>query len=345
MRIRVALRHKQRRRLRRRYRKTRCRVEALRCRILLLLDEGFSVAEVGARAGCVRATVYRTVYRFEDLGMDSLPDQRTQRAPHKVSGSVEQHLLDYLDREPKSYGWHRSNWTLELLARQLALDSGVQLSHSCIHGVLRRAGCRRGRPRPGLQIPVRGRRQVLEAISRIVAAASSEEEVFYQDEADVHLNPKIGLTYLKRGQQRVVLTPGKNIKRHVFGLLNVRTGRIIHGVAVKKTADMFIESLKHLQRLYRRARTLHIVLDNYIIHKSRSVQRYLAEHGTRVALHFLPPYSPNDNPIERLWKQMHDHVTRNHKHPGIDALVADVIRFLEHAQPFPGTQVSTLRAA
>ena len=64
-----------------------------------------------------------------------------------------------------------------------------------------RQGCRRARPRPGLRIPVRGRRKTLQKIERIVARASPEEEVFYQDEVDVPLNPKIGSTYLKRGQQ------------------------------------------------------------------------------------------------------------------------------------------------
>ena len=62
-------------------------------------------------------------------------------------------------------------------------------------------------------------------------------------------------------------------------------------------------------------------------------------------LHFLPPYSPDDNVIERLWKQLHDHVTRNHRHRSIESLVAAVQRFLDNAQPFPGAQVSTLRAS
>ncbi|MGH8611763.1 MAG: transposase [Gammaproteobacteria bacterium] len=60
---------------------------------------------------------------------------------------------------------------------------------------------------------------------------------------------------------------------------------------------------------------------------------------------FPPTYSPNDNPIERLWKQMHDHVTRNHRHSTIETLIKDVEGFLHHVQPFPGTQVSTLRTA
>ena len=178
-----------------------------------------------------------------------------------------------------------------------------------------------------------------------MAEASPDEEVFYQDEADVHLNPKMGMTYMKRAHQLMVLTPGKNVKRYVFGALNTRTGPIVHGVTQNKNAAMFMLFLEPLSRTYRRARKLHVVLDNYIIHKAACVQRYLATPGCRIVLHFLPPYSPDDNPIERLCKQMHDHVTRNHRHTNIDSLVAAIQRFLDTAQPFPGTKVSTSRLA
>ena len=326
-------------------RKTKSRLEALRARIMLLLHEGLGAGEIAERVGCVRATVYRTLYRYEDLGEDSLYDQRGCRAPVKVTPEVEERLLSYLDEVPNDYGWDRANWTLELLSRQLAADRGVRLSCSYIYQLLRRRGCRRGRPRPGLRVPVRGRRKVLEKIAKIVSRASTEDEVLYQDEADIHLNPKIGATYLKPGQQPLVLTPGKNVKRYVFGALNARTGAIVHGVAEHKTAAVFVQFLAFLSSRYRRAKRIHLVLDNYIIHKAKIVKTKLAELGGRVILHFLPPYSPEDNVIERLWKKLHHHVTRNHRHRTIDSLVAAVKRFLEHAQPFPGTQVSTLRVA
>jgi len=326
-------------------RKTKSRIEALRARVLLLLHEGYAASEVAERADCVRATVYRTVYRFEELGEASLHDQRSCREPEKATPEVEEHLLGYLDDVPNDYGWDRANWTLELLSLQLHADTEVALSCSYVYQLLRRWGCRRGRPRPGLRIPVRGRRKTLEKIEKIVARASSKEEVFYQDEADVHLNPKIGATYLKRGQQPVVLTPGKNVKRYVFGALNARTGRIVYGVAERKNAEAFSQFLDFLSSRYRRAKRIHLVLDNYIIHKAHRVVRQLEALGTRIVLHFLPPYSPNDNVIERLWKQLHDHVTRNHQHRTIDSLIEAVKRFLDNAQPFPGTQVSTLRTA
>ena len=60
----------------------------------------------------------------------------------------------------KAYGWDRANWTLEVLSLQLHADTGVKLSCSYVYQLLRRWGCRRGRPRPGLRIPVRGRRKL-----------------------------------------------------------------------------------------------------------------------------------------------------------------------------------------
>ena len=335
----------QRRRMQVMVRKTKSRIEALRARVLLLLHKQVSVSEIAFRVDCVRATVYRTLYRFEHLGEASLHDQRSTREPTKATPRVEQCLLGYLDNVPKDYGWDRANWTLEVLSLQLHADTGIELSCSYVYQLLRRWGCRRGRPRPGLRIPVRGRRKTLQNIHKLVAKASPEDEVFYQDEADLHLNPKIGPTYLKRGQQPVVLTPGQNVKRYIFGALNARTGRIIHGIAEHKNAQVFSQFLDFLSRSYRRARRIHLVLDNYIIHKAHCVRQCLEALNGRIVLHFLPPYSPDDNVIERLWKQLHDHVTRNHQHRTINTLIHDVRKFLDHAQPFPGTQVSTLRTA
>ena len=148
MSIEVCLPRAQRRQLLRVTGKSRCALEVRRARIMLLLYEGVTAAEVARMVGCVRATVYRTVYRYEDLGVASIRDQRRERAPSKVTPEVEEQLLGYLDDVPQDYGWERCNWTLELLARQLAHDTGVAVSDSHVLRVLRRCGCRRGRPRP-----------------------------------------------------------------------------------------------------------------------------------------------------------------------------------------------------
>lgn len=324
-------------------RQTTSRVEAQRCRIVLLLAQGRCVREVREMVGCVRSTIYQTLYRFEDAGMDGLLDQRLRPPARKATAEVRVQLLAYLERTPQHYGWQRPTWTRELLALQLQTDTGVQLSHSYLGQILRQEKCRRGRPRPALRIPIQGRRAVLDGIETLAAQASCADEVFYVDEADIDLNPRIGLTYIKRGQQPLVLTPGQNVKYYVAGALNSRTGGIVYTHGPRKNSDLFVSLMEHLAATYRRARTLHLVLDNYIIHKSRQALQSLETFQGRVQLHFLPPYSPEHNVIERLWKQLHDNVTRNHQHRTMESLWKAVTCFLDAVRPFPGTKVSTMR--
>jgi transposase len=345
MNIALVLPRAQRRRIERRFRKTQDKFEATRCRILLLLNAGHAVLDIAERVGCVRATVYRTLYRFEELGEAGLSDRRLHAEARKVTPELMNYLYSLLDASPRDLGWQRSTWTLELLALQVEEKLTVKLSASHIRNILLWLDCRRGRPRPGLRIPFRGRRMIIEAIQRIVGRASEREAVFYLDEADIDLNPRIGPSYMKRGRQLVVLTPGKNEKRYVAGALNARTGRVIHTFSRSKNSDLFICLLDRLKAAYRRAEKLHLILDNYIIHKSRRTLGWLKQFGSRIELHFLPPYSPEHNVIERLWKQMHDHVTRNHRHTTMQDLICAIEQFLRGIQPFPGTKISLMTMA
>ena len=76
-----------------------------------------------------------------------------------------------------------------------------------------------------------------------------------------------------------------------------------------------------------------MVVDNDKIHKARAVQRWLASHP-RVELVFLPTYCPRANPIERLFGDAHDKVTRNHTRKQIWRLVEDVKRHLAQNGPW-----------
>ncbi len=59
-------------------------------------------------------------------------------------------------------------------------------------------------------------------------------------------------------------------------------------------------------------RRLHLILDNYRIHTSQRTHLALVALRRKAQLHFLPPYCPDDNRIERVWKDLHDNVARNH---------------------------------
>ena len=116
--------------------------------------------------------------------------------------------------------------------------------------------------------------------------------------------------------------------------------------AERKNSALFIELLRHLAgSAYRRARRIHVICDNYCIHQSKRVQMTLRDLGGRVQLHFLPPYCPDANRIERLWGDLHDNVTRNHRCSTMDALMDHVRAYLRDASPFPGSKPALAKAS
>jgi transposase len=81
--------------------------------------------------------------------------------------------------------------------------------------------------------------------------------------------------------------------------------------------------------MHRRARKVHLIIDNYGIHSSHATRRVLESLRGKVVLHFLPPYCPDHNPIERVWLDLHATVTRNHRCRTMLELGRAVIRFLD----------------
>ena len=107
-------------------------------------------------------------------------------------------------------------------------------------------GARLGLPKPVVLCPwprdARLRR--LAELRRLEARASAQEPVLYSDEVDVHLNPKIGRDWMLPGQQRRIVTPGKNEKFYLAGALDARSGTLHTTGTAKKNALLFCELLR-----------------------------------------------------------------------------------------------------
>src|SRR5262249_13475564 len=189
---------------------------------------------------------------------------------------------------------------------------------------------RRANPRPRVRCPwypaVKTRR--LNVLRRLLASLPRREVAVYEDEVDIHLNPKIGLDWMGRGQQKEAWTPGQNEKRYLAGAQDMRTGRIHWVEAEKKDSWLFWDLLYKLTRVYAKARVIHVILDNYGIHSSQIIAVALSNFAARVRLHFLPPYSPDENAIERVWQDLHANVTRNHNCATMTELMREVRYYL-----------------
>jgi transposase len=321
----------------------------IRSRTLIVLHAaaGKSTAQIADAVGYDPSAVLKVLHRFAADGDDGLRDHREDNGHAKVTDGMWGTLATLLSASPEDYGWARPTWTQELLARQVRGATGVRLSPSTVGRMLSELGARWGMARPTVACPLGPRAQArrVRAIERRLATLPADEEAFYEDEVDIHLNPRIGRDWMLPGAQKTVLTPGQNQKHYLAGALHTRTGQVFWVGNGKKNSYLFLQLLRRLIAAFPYATKLHVVLDNYGIHSSRLVQWALPEefHG-RIVLHFLPPYSPDHNRIERLWRELHANVTRNHRCATLADLLRRVAAFLRRVSPYPGTKASLLRA-
>src|SRR5581483_12234685 len=94
----------------------------------------------------------------------------------------------------------------------------------------------------------------------------------YEDEVDIRLNPKVGLDWRGRGQQKEVRTPGQNVKRYLAGALDARTGQLHWVEGPRKTSALFIALLAQLRQTSARAPVVHVIIDNCRIHDRKIAQ-------------------------------------------------------------------------
>jgi transposase len=334
----ITLRRQQRRRLEREAAREREAERKQRIRIVLCIGKGLAVTLVHETCGAARSTIYRVARRFLEDGESAFESHRREVPPRKLTEEYAERLEQLITTNPRELGWQRSTWTSELLSRQLKQEMGICFHPTHVRRLLRLLDVRWGRPRP---VPPRWarwrKRSRAEKIQRRIKRLARDEVAVYADEVDVHLNPKIGPCWMAKNTQTEVETPGQNEKRYVFGGLNPRTGFLVWMASEKKNSAVFIDWLRWLSKSYRPYRVIHVVCDNYIIHKSRATLAALATLG-RIVMHYLPPYAPEYNPIERLWGELHANVTRNHRCRTMAELMEQVTAFLDAVVPYPGAR-------
>ncbi|NIW85856.1 MAG: IS630 family transposase [Gammaproteobacteria bacterium] len=227
--------------------------------ILQLWETEDEVREVARRLCAARSSVYRWRAEFEEFGEAGIAPQPRGRMDWKATDELLEHLQELVHTSPQELGYLRSRWSSELLALELNQRTGTEVHATTVRRWLRRLGFGYRRARPTLGKRDLRKSQRLQAIAQALADEDPQTEVFYSDEADIDLNPRIGPAWMPRGAQTAIPTPGKNQKRYLAGALNARTGRVVWVEHERKDSCLFIHLLYTLKRAYRRARALALV--------------------------------------------------------------------------------------
>lgn len=239
-----------------------------------------------------------------------------------------------MEQEPRAVEQPFSTWTCADLALYLAKQGRALFSAETVRRHLRTLGYRIVRPVLSIASPDPEYAAKAEALEQLKDQARRGEIVLlFQDEVDLNLLPGVLGCWTRRGQQRKVPTPGQNVKRYGFGAVNFISGQVTYLLTERKNSDGFILLIEQIVQTCCPGETWNgpkvaLVVDNYIIHRSKKTTEVLAKYADRLCVVALPTYSPKLNLIERLWKHLRRKVTHNHLFACIADLVAAVEQFL-----------------
>lgn len=310
--------------------------DLLALHLLLLCAAGRTPSEVASVLFCSRSSGYRIVRAYQ-AGTRQFDEAHAtqQRRLRLLTPSLKRSVLALLKTVPHAYGWCRTRWSCATLAMELQVRRGIAVSAETLRSWLHDLGWEWKRAKVAAKDDDPDRVTKLARIRLAFEQLRAGAALFFADELDINLLPKVGYQWMPKGEQVEVLTPGTNEKRYLAGALDLTTGTITHCVWYRKQTGLFLDLLDTLDRTHPTPlfTQLTVVVDNAQLHKAKKVQQWLATHP-RFALLYLPTYCPRANPIERAFGDVHDKCTRNHTRKRIWHLVQDVHQHLRVNGPW-----------
>lgn len=310
--------------------------------LLLLCAAGRSPTEIAAVLFCSRSSIYRVVKAYRkghlEVALASEEAEQGQVGMRVLGPALERSAVAILHAVPRACGWCRTRWSCATIALELQARRGLTVSAETVRRWLHELGWEWKRAKLIAKDDDPQRVEKLARIRMAFEQVGAGLALFFADELDLSLLPKVGCQWMPKGTQVEVLTPGTNEKRYLAGALEIQTGTIEHCVWYRKTTGLFLDLLDTLDRAYPALAypRLTVVADNAKIHHALEVEKWLAAHP-RIELLFLPTYCPRANPIERTFGDIHEKCTRNHTRKRMWQLVQDVKQHLQTNGPWPYT--------
>lgn len=153
------------------------------------------------------------------------------------------------------------------------------------------------------------------------------DHLLFEDESMIRDYQAIQRSWFLKGCQRLIPTYGQHRGSKLLGTLNYETGEVFVSEAGNYDAAVFLEFLEQTLNHYPTGKIV-MVLDNARIHHAKLIQPFLKEHPHRIELVFLPPYSPNLNLIEGLWKWMKETIINNVFYSNVQEIRNNVKKFV-----------------
>jgi len=308
---------------------------------LLLAADGVANSVIGERLGVSRSTVLGWRRDFASHGVEWVGKVRPGRGPKPTISQerIERMVHDTLHTKPPG---GVTQWSVRSMARH----SG--LSKSTIQKVWKARGIK---PHLVKTFKLSNDKRFEEKLRDVVELYVNPPE----DSVVLSVDEKSQIQALNRTQPSLPIKPGRagtmthDYKRNgtttLFAALNVFTGLLVFKCMPRHRNGEFLKFLRLIDRSTDKAKSIHLIVDNYGTHNHPNVRRWLAKHP-RFTLHFIPTSSSWLNLVERWFRELTDKRIRRGSFGSVADLIAAIEDYIAHhnADPKPYKWTATAEA-
>jgi len=299
---------------------------ARRANAIVLLDQGWSCERV-AQALLLDDDTVRNWHRaFERGGIEALKTFDHDGSSSHLTEEQEIALADWVDAHcPRS---------IRKIGAFLKRTFGVSYSRSGLIALLHRLGFDYRKPEAMPRGLDDARQQAfIDEYENLLNTMGADEAIAFVDAVHpTHQVRPAGCWARKDVAIAVEQTTGRE-RLNIHGAINLETGQTQILAVDRVNAQSFIKLLGEIEGTHTAMRLIHVFVDNASYHHAQIVKEWLAAAGRKIVLHFLPPYCPHLDPIERLWGLMHENVTHNQDYKTFAEFRREIIKFLRHTVP------------
>jgi transposase len=270
-----------------------------RIKAVLLFDKGWSVAAI-AEALLLSEDAIRThVTEYKE----------SKKLKPENGGSVQKLSSEHSDQLVKHLQSHTYLYVKDIIAYVQSTWS-VTYSVPGMRNWLQRYGFSYKKPAlvPG-KANEQQQREWLAQYEKLKQDLPADETICFIDGVHPTHNVQPAYGWIKKGVRKEIPANTGRARVNLSGVVDVITHKVLVQEDDMLNAEATISFLRKLEDAYPTKSKIHLFSDNARYYRNKSVTEYLKT--SRIRLHFLPPYSPNLNPIERLWKWMKECVLYN----------------------------------
>ncbi len=273
---------------------------------LLALSEEISPKEIASVLRCTVQGVYNWLKEFILKGFDSLRRRKSPGCPPKLTKTQKRRLSEMLDAGPVECGYPGACWRSPMIQDLILREFGKLYSVKYIAELLKNMGFSYQKAKfVSDHLDERKRKEWLNSTwPEILKLAKRKDAlIMFGDEVSFPMWGSLSYTWSRRGRQPVVPTSGQRKGHKIFGLVSYTDGKFFSaGIEGRFNSESYISFLRGV--LAKNNRHIILIQDGARYHTSRQTRDFFKTRRERLTVYQLPSYSPDYNPIEKLWKKI-----------------------------------------